>query len=66
MNKFPWSAKHKPLLIFLLQAFHVLCNMAAKDVFLEDLGIQLFGFWVIAREAFIIVWNVDTTIAGAF
>ena len=54
-----------PLVIFLLQTLHVLCNMTTKYVLLQYIGIQLFTLLVITWESLFVVRNVETTVAGA-
>jgi hypothetical protein len=55
-----------PLVILLFQTLHIFSNMSAKNIFLQNLRVQLLRFWVIAREALLVVGNVETTVAGTF
>lgn len=38
--------------------------MTTIDVFLENLGVKLLGFGIVAGEALLVVRNVDSTIRG--
>lgn len=53
-----------PLVIFFLQALHVLSDVTTEDILLQHLGIQLFGFWVITWETLLIVGNVETAVTS--
>ena len=53
-----------PLIIFLLQALHVLGNVTTVDVLLQHLSIKGFALRVVAGETLLGVGDEDTTIAG--
>ena len=59
-------ASLRKFIIFLLQRFHVLCNVPTEDVLLEDLSVKLLGLDVVARETFLGVRNEDTTVGCTF
>merc|ERR1719453_1218027 len=51
--------------ILLLEQLHVLLNVAAVDVLLVHLRVELLAFAVIAREALLVVRDVDAAVARA-
>lgn len=55
-----------PFIVLLFQTLHILCDMPTENILFQNFRVQLFRFWIIARETFLVVGNVQTTIAGAF
>lgn len=53
------------LLVVVGQSLHVLGDVAAKDVLLEDLGVQLLRLHVVAGETLLRVGDEDATVRGA-
>jgi hypothetical protein len=53
------------LLIIIGKSLHVLSDVAAEDVLLENLGIQLLGLNVVAGEAVLGVGDEDATVRSA-
>lgn len=51
-------------LVFLLEGFHVLGNVATVDVLFQDFGVEFLGFNVETGESLLVVGNVDTTVRG--
>ena len=54
---------NSPLIVFLLQALHILRNVSTEDVFLQHLRVQRLALRIIARESLLRVGNEDATIA---
>lgn len=52
------------ILIIVLEQLHVIGDVLAKDVVAVNLSIELLGLAVIAREAFLAMRDVQTTIHG--
>ena len=55
---------HAPLIIFLLQRFHVLSDVTTVDVLLQNLSVQLLRFDVVSRETLGVVGDEDTTVGS--
>mmetsp|Transcript_19107 Transcript_19107/g.49323 ORF Transcript_19107/g.49323 Transcript_19107/m.49323 type:complete len:328 (-) Transcript_19107:2-985(-) len=53
------------VLVILLEHLHVLLHVAAEDVLLAGLRIELFLLGIVAREALLVVWNVEATVHSA-
>ena len=48
-----------------LQLGHVLCHVAAVDVLLQHLSVQLLALWVVAHKALFRVWDADAAVESA-
>ena len=53
-----------PLVILLLEGFHVFRDVTTENVLLQDLIIELLGLGIVAREALLVMGDEDTTVGG--